>query len=117
MGHSGSRLNRSTWNAADYLRQTPGFVTGVEDGEIEFNYKGQNTRVIRRGISISDVRWLLTYLDRVTDAQIREGLLSSGASPDQCDLFGYALRTRIKELQTVAGKPELTHRTLAAARR
>jgi hypothetical protein len=115
MGHTGNRLHRSTWNAADYLKQTPGFVTGAKDGQIEFKYKGQNTGVIRNGISVSDVRWLLTYLDRVTDAQIRAGLLSGGASPDQCDLFGFALRTRIKELQTVAGKPELTHRTLAAA--
>lgn len=117
MGHSGGRLHRSTWNAVDYLRQTPEFVTGVKDGEIEFKYKGQNTQVIRRGISISDVRWLLTYLDRVTDSQIREGLLTSGASPEQSDLFGGALRTRIRELQTVAGKPDLIHRTLAAVRR
>jgi hypothetical protein len=117
MGHTGSRLHRSTWNAADYLKQTPEFVTGVKDGEIEFKYKGQNTGVIRNGISISDVRWLLMYLNRVTDAQIRAGLLSSGASQDQCDLFGHALRMRIKELQTVAGKPELTHRALAAASR
>jgi hypothetical protein len=117
MGHSGSRLHRSTWNADDYLRQTPEFVTGVKDGEVGFKYKGQNTRVIRNGISISDVRWLLTYLSRVTNSQIREGLLSSGASPEQSDLFGGALRTRIRELQSVAGKPDLTHRTLASARR
>jgi hypothetical protein len=117
MGHTGGRLHRSTWNATDYLRQTPTFVSGVKDGEIEFKYKGQNTGVIKNGISISDVRWLLTYLNRVTDAQIRAGLRASGAAPDQCDLFGHALRSRIKELQSIAGKPELTHRTLTAASR
>jgi hypothetical protein len=117
MGGWGSVLHRSTWKAGDYYRQTPKFIKGVKNGELEFGYKGHNTEVMKRGITIADVRWLLRYLDRVTDAQIREGLRSSGASPEEAGLFTGALRARIGELQAVAGEtaaPATVARAVAA---
>ncbi len=114
MGYWGSRFHRSTWNAIDYMRQTPDFVSGVKDGEVEFKYKGQNTHVMTRGVTVSDVRWLMRYLGRVTDAQIREGLLASGATQADAAVFGDALRARVKELQAVAAKQPI--RVMAAAR-
>ena len=102
MGLWGGRLRRSTWNAADYVRQTPKFILGVKDGVVEFGYHGQNSRVMNHGVSVSDVRWLMRYLGRVTDSQLRAGLKNCGATPQETDLFAGALRTRIRELETVA---------------
>jgi hypothetical protein len=101
MGRWGGLLHRSAWNAADYFRQTPKFVNVRENGEIRFGYKGQHTEAMK-DVTSTDVRWLLQYLGRVTDTQIREGLLASGATRREADLFTGALRTRIRQLNTVA---------------
>jgi hypothetical protein len=44
----------------------------------------------------------MQYLGRITDAQLRAGLLSSGATPEQAGCYVAALRMRIGEPQTVA---------------
>jgi hypothetical protein len=69
-----------------------------------------------RGVTAADVRWLMQYLGRVTDDQIRTGLANCGAAPDQAALFQGALRTRIRELQLAAEGRPLEPRTASASR-
>lgn len=114
LGKTGWRFGRNTWNARDFFHQTPRFVTGVKDGEVQFSYKGHTSGVMRRGVTVADVRWLMRYLGRVTDSQIRAGLMSSGATPEEADLFEGALRTRIRELQAVADGRALQQRAAVA---
>ena len=116
-GRWGGLLHRSTWNAKDYFRQTPKFVTGVNNGEVEFAFKGHNTEVMKRGVKVSDVQWLMRYLGRVTDAQIHTGLISCGAPPEEANLFETALRARIRELDLVARGRSLEQRASATAAR
>jgi hypothetical protein len=46
----------------------------------------------------------MQYLGRVTDDQLRTGLLSSGASEKETGTYVQALRMRIAALQKVTGE-------------
>jgi hypothetical protein len=102
MGAWGRVWSRSKWNCADYRRQTPQFVKGVKNGDVQWGYHGQHTEDETRHIRVEDVRWLLRYLGRLTDRQIRDGLRASGASPGEVDCFASALSDRIGQLKSVA---------------
>jgi hypothetical protein len=95
-------FGRSNWNCADYSRQTDDFVRQFPDGTLRFGYAGQHTDGFRDGITAEDVRWLMQYLGRITDAQIRVGLLEAGASVQEQDCFATALRSRIEQLRRIA---------------
>jgi len=90
-----------------YARQTKKLVRGVNtNGEIEWGFSGKHARDLTQGISVADVRWLVSYLSRFTDEEIHAGLVASGARPDQVELFTGALRDRIRELQEVSYERE-----------
>jgi len=101
MGHWGGYFTRSKWDSASFVRESPDFVK-LENGGIHWGYSGQHTVLLTRDIQFSDVAWLMKYLGRVTDDQLRTGLASSGASPEQTASYTGALRMRIQELQKIA---------------
>ena len=68
---------------------------------LEWGYLGQHTRDFTDDIHIDDVRWVLAYLGRISDTQLRDGLLSSGATRAQAVCFVKALRQRITALQAL----------------
>ena len=102
MGKWGSNLFRSKWDAAGYEAQTPEFVTGVENGFVQWNYLGQRTAEAREQISVEDVRWLTGYIGRITDAQLRDGLGASGATPDEIASFTKSIRARLDTLKRIS---------------
>jgi hypothetical protein len=104
MGKWGSPLTRGKWDCEGYSSQNADFVRGVRGGVIEWGYTGQRTDEATEGITVEDVRWLLRYLGRVTDGQLRAGLLASGATHDEADCFTRAIRDRITELARVAAE-------------
>jgi hypothetical protein len=108
-GYGGYFGRQSVWNCADFRSQTPAFVSGTTGRFVRFGYVGQHTEDFKQGITIDDVRWLLQYLGRITDAQIRTGLLASGAAPGEQDCFARALRVRIEQLRQLAGPPAPSH--------
>ena len=99
MGKWGGVLSREKWDCNGYEDQSKDFVKGVENGEVKWGYSGQHTAAIRDGIPVAHVHWLLGYLGRLTDEQIRVALKASGASPGEQDCFARAVRMRISELQ------------------
>jgi hypothetical protein len=101
MGAWGGPLDRSKWDCAGFTRQSKHFVRS-RDGQLEWGYKGIHTRDMTTGIGVSDVRWLLQYLGRLSDAQLHAGLIASGATPDQAYCYTKALRMRIDQLQEIA---------------
>ncbi|MDT7808292.1 MAG: hypothetical protein QOJ70_2105 [Acidobacteriota bacterium] len=103
MGKWGSPLTRSKWDCEGYASQNADFVRGVEDGIVQWGYTGQRTDEATEEITVEDVRWLHSYLLRITDAQLREGLLASGAVEEEADCFTRAIRERIEQLGRVAG--------------
>ncbi|MFN0111984.1 MAG: hypothetical protein ACKVZH_24245 [Blastocatellia bacterium] len=102
MGKWGGVLSREKWDCKGFRSQTKDFVKGVKGDLVQFGYTGQHTDTFKNDIRVSDVKWLLQYLGRVTDDQIRAGLQASGATTDESECFTAALRDRINQLKNVA---------------
>jgi hypothetical protein len=99
MGKWGGVMGREKWDAKGYEKQTPDFIKEVERGLVEFGYSGQHTGDFKQGIKVSDVKWLLTYIGRIADQQIRDGLKASGATSEEVEIFTRSLRNRINQMQ------------------
>ena len=101
MGKWGKYFSREKWDCKGYSSQTKDFVKGVNGGLVEFGYSGQHSEGFKTDIKTTDVQWLMNYLGRITDAQLREGLQASGATPDEVSCFISSIRNRIDQLKTV----------------
>ena len=106
MGKWGGVLSREKWDSYGYAGQTRKLVKSDREGELIWGYSGKHKRDLTQGIRIDDVSWIVRYLSRFTDEQIRAGLVASGARPDQVERFAGALRGRIQELEQVSYKRE-----------
>jgi hypothetical protein len=102
MGKWGGYISREKWDGRGFQSQTKDFVKGVQGDEIEFGYSGQHSSTFKGGIRVSDVQWLMQYLGRITDDQLRAGLQASGATPEEVGTFTQSLRDRINQLKNVA---------------
>ena len=102
MGKWGGFITREKWDSRGFQGQTKDFVKGVKGDEVEFGYAGQHSDSFKGGIRTSDVKWLMQYLGRVTDDQLREGLKASGATSEEVETFTRSLRDRINQLKNVA---------------
>ena len=102
MGKWGGYLTREKWDCKGYRQQTPDFLKGVIGATLNWGYSGQHTDDFRGGISRDDVRWLLRYLGRITDEQLRLGLEASGATREENDCFSTAIRARIDRMKACA---------------
>ena len=99
MGSWGTNMvTRGRWDAPAFAAQTPQFIAGVGDGVVKFGYAGQRTEDLAAGITLDDVRWISTYLSRISDAQIAAALEASGATAEETAVFLRALRQRIGQL-------------------
>lgn len=103
MGKWGGVFRRGKWDCDGYADQSDDFVKGVKNGMLESGYSGQHTDSIKDNIPVAHARWLLGYLGKLSDAQIRAALRSSGASASDVTCFTSAVRTRISELRRVVG--------------
>ena len=93
-----------TWDCERFTTQTASFVQGRQGTHVRFNYFGHHTDDFNNDITPANVRWLMRYLGRITDAQLRSGLKASGATPAQTACFTSQLRKRIAQLRRVAGR-------------
>ena len=106
MGAWGGNLaTRGRWDPVKFAEQTPHFITSVDEGIVRFGYAGQRTEDVAIGITTEDARWLYRYVGRLTDRQLREALLASGASDEEATTFSAALRGRIDQLRRAAESP------------
>lgn len=101
MGKWGTPLNRSKWDCEGFEAQTPQFVKSVDDGRVQWGYVGQRTDDANEGITVEDVRWLYAYVGRITDEQLREGLIVSGATDEEVERFTLSIRERLNQLKRV----------------
>lgn len=95
-------VSRGRWDIDGFEAQTPGFVTGVEDGLVGFAYQGQRTPEITRGITVDAVAWFYAYAERLTERALQDGLKASGATDDEATRFARALRDRIRQIGAAA---------------
>jgi hypothetical protein len=102
MGKWGSNIvTRGRWDIDGFEAQTPQFVTGVKDGRVLFGYAGQRTADIAGNIPVEHARWFYGYLARLTEGQLVEGLLASGATDEEAQRFARAIVERIAQLGRV----------------
>jgi hypothetical protein len=100
MGRWGPAHNK--WDCSGFREQTPDFVKGLNrDGTVRFGYSGYE-KAMGEGITSDHVRWLMDFLGRITDDQIRDGLKASGADAYEVDCFTSSIRSRIEQLRTVS---------------
>jgi len=97
MGKWGKFFTRSKWNADHFVSQSGEFVK-LDDGKLKWGYVGQHSNLLKDGVTLDDARWLMQYLGRVTDDQLRAGLASSGATPAEGEKYLHGLRLRIGAL-------------------
>ena len=101
-GKWGGFFSRDKWNADGYSGQTSDFARTADGETIRWGYRGKHGKDVTTGISVQDVRWLLTYLSAVSDDDLRAGLRASGATPPQVDSYTRSIRERISQLERVA---------------
>jgi hypothetical protein len=103
MGKWGSNVVwRDRWDVNGFEAQTPGFVTGVTNGFVNFGYQGQRTGEIARGITVENAAWFFSYAGRLTETALHTGLTASGATPDEAARFARALIDRIQQIGRAA---------------
>lgn len=103
MGQWGGFFTREKWDCSEYSEQSRDFVKDIEDdGEIRWGYKGKHDDAFKEDITPADVRWLMQYVGRITDKQLRDGLRAAGAAPHEVNCFSRAVRARIQTLRRVA---------------
>jgi hypothetical protein len=101
-GRSGGYLRRDRWDWDGYRTQTPHFVRLAPDGSLDWGFKGKHGSDITAGVGLMDVRWLLPYLSRISDEDLKAGLAASGASVPVAQEFTRSIRERIQQLQRIA---------------
>jgi hypothetical protein len=101
LGGWGNDQKSKSWDCAAFAAQTPSFIQGRAGNTIRFGYVGQHTE-FREGITVESARWLMQYLGRISDMQLRAGLKASGASGLDTACFAEQLRRRIDMVRQAA---------------
>jgi hypothetical protein len=101
-GKTGGYFSRARWDWVSYRLQDATFVRLTPAGALAWGFKGKHGQDITSGVQVEDVRWLLTYLSRVTDEDLSAGLSASGASAPVAREFTLCIRERIGQLKRVA---------------
>ena len=102
LGAWGSNIvQRGRWDPKAYAEQSANFITGVDGEVVQWGYQGQRTADLTENITRDDVRWFYRLAGQLTDEQLRDGFLASGATPDEAGYFTAAMRARIEKLREV----------------
>jgi hypothetical protein len=107
LGKYGGFFKRDRWDWNGYRAQTAGFVQLAPDGMIRWGFRGKHDRDITADVGLEDIRWLVPYLSRITDADLRIGMIASGASAEVASEFARSIRERIVQLQRIAQSPNV----------
>ena len=84
------------------LFERHGFIDGIEDGFVRFEYHGWHQELVRRRIRPADVRWACELLARLSLTQWREAFSAGGYEPEPAERFIDRLQTKIRQGETLA---------------
>lgn len=94
LGESGSRRPKRN-NIEKFERQI--LINGVEDGLVEFTYRGKQPDLVRHRIAVEDVRWASELLGGLSDRQWRDAFRAGGYTPDISDRFIRKIKANIAQ--------------------
>lgn len=89
------RLGRKTNDPGTWYEA--GFVSGVKDGMIDFDFKGKG-RSLMDDITVAQGRWLAVRLAELSDKQIEDAFRAANYKPDEVTLLRQGVRERTAEL-------------------
>jgi hypothetical protein len=78
-----------------------GFITGVENGFVTFDYRGYHAELVRDRITPDDVRWACELVNRLNDRQWRDAFRAGGFDPAISERFIRKLREKIQQGLTI----------------
>ena len=94
------RFGRKVGSPRAYARTK--FVKEVERGQVKLAYKGKNRKLFK-SFTVSEARWLLEQLSRLSDEQIRDAFRAANYSPADIESYTRAVRRKIDELERAVG--------------
>jgi hypothetical protein len=74
-----------------------GFITGLGNGFVEFEYRGLHRELFDRRITPGDVRWASALLAQLTDMQWLDAFRAGGYQPAVAERFIARLRAKIAD--------------------
>jgi hypothetical protein len=74
-----------------------GFIKGLRNGYVEFEYHGLHDELFDRRITPDDVRWASTLLGRLNDAQWHDAFRAGGYQPSVAQRFITRLQAKIAD--------------------
>lgn len=89
------RLGRKTNDPGTWYEA--GFVTGVKDGMIDFDFKGKG-RSLMDDITVAQGHWLATRLAQLSDKQLTDAFRAANYSTDEVELLKDGFKARLEEL-------------------
>lgn len=102
MGRTGDMTHRSKWDCKAYTDDSQHFINGVEDGYVSFSYAGKARDQVTNNVKVEDVKWFVSRIGKLSDAQIAAALDASGATAEEKSCFIPAFRKRLGQLETAA---------------
>jgi hypothetical protein len=98
-GKTGGFFSRSRNKASDFVKAD--FIEDVKGNLVDFNYGGKNKKLFE-DISVSDAKWIGSYLGRLSDQQIKDAFRAANYSPQAVEALSSAVRRRIDQLNNVS---------------
>lgn len=89
------RIGRSINKPSQYSKSK--FIREVEDGEIDFAFKGKNKGIFD-DISPGEARWITDLLLQLSDKQIRDAFRAANYTQNETNVLTTAVKNRILEL-------------------
>jgi hypothetical protein len=82
-------------NAAAFERHP--FILGVNNGHVDFAYKGWYQKLVRDRITPADVAWTSDLLSQLRDQQWQDAFRAAGYSPEEANRFIRKFQEKITE--------------------
>ncbi len=82
-----------------------GFIRGIRDGFVEFEYRARHEVLYARRITPGDVVWASRLMSRLSPAQWRDAFRAGGYQPERADRFIAKLQQKIAQGLAVAEPP------------
>jgi hypothetical protein len=74
-----------------------GFVTGVKDGYVEFDYRARHRSLVEHRIRPDDVRWASGLLGMLTDRQWQDAFRAGGYTAPEANRFIHRIQQKIED--------------------
>jgi hypothetical protein len=99
LGDTG-RLAPKRNNIERFERQP--FITGVTDGFVNFRYHGWQPELVRRNITVEDVRWAAALLSGLSDRQWHDAFRAGGYDDPLSERFIRKIKANLAQAQQLA---------------